>query len=141
MSYLVDTNVVSELIKPGAEPNVNRWFNETPEHEICLSVISLTEIRLGIETMSGGQRRAQLLSWLETDLPARFELRMVPVDSLVADTCGKFLARAKQLGKSIELADGLLAATAEAYSMTLVTRNTKHFEGLGIELLNPWLSR
>jgi len=139
VNYLVDTNVVSEFPKPGLDPNVERWISDTPENQIWLSAITFTELRIGIDSMAGGRRRTLLLSWFENDLPARFEGRIISVGVGVADVCGSLMARSQKLGRALELADGLLAATAETHGMTLVTRNTKHFENLGIRLLNPWL--
>lgn len=139
MSYLVDTNVVSEFPKPGLDINVERWLHATPEEEIWLSVITFTELRIGIDTMAGGRRRSLLLRWIENELPSRFEGRILSIGVGVADVCGSFMARSQRLGRPLELADGLLAATAETHGMTMVTRNTKHFEALGIRLLNPWV--
>ncbi len=139
MNYLVDTNVVSELVKPNLDANVARWFNSTPEDEIWLSVMTFAEIRFGIETMADGRRRFLLLGWLENDLPARFDGRIISIGAVVADTCGNLMARARKVGRRIEVIDGLFAATAEAHGMTLVTRNTKHFESLKVPLINPWL--
>ena len=139
MSYLVDTNVVSELVKPSLDANVARWFNETPEEEIWLSVMTFAEVRFGIEAMASGRKRSLLLAWLENELPARFDGRIISVGAVVADTCGSLMARAQKVGRPIETADGLFAATAAAHSMALVTRNTGDFESLGIPLVNPWL--
>jgi len=139
VNYLVDTNVVSELVKPNLNANVARWFNARDEEEIWLSVMTFAEIRFGIEAMADGRRRSLLLGWLENELPGRFDGRIIAVGVVVADACGKFMARARKLGRSLEVVDGLFAATAESHGMTLVTRNTKDFESLGISLLNPWL--
>jgi toxin FitB len=138
VSYLADTNVVSELVKPNLDANVARWFSTTDEDEIWLSVMTFTEIRFGIETMADGRRKAFLLEWLENELPVRFEGRIIAIGAVVADACGRFIARSQRMGRTLEVVDGLVAATAEIHRMTLVTRNTKDFERLGIELLNPW---
>ena len=139
MTYLVDTNVVSEFAKPRPDSNVERWANATPEEDIFLSVMTFAEIRLGIEIMAESRRRSLLLAWLENDLPARFEGRIIPIGAVVADICGRLIARAQRSGRRLGIADALLAATAEAHQLTLVTRNTGDFDRLGIALLNPWL--
>ena len=141
MSYLVDTNVISEFAKPAVDANVERWFVETPEEDIFLSVMTLAEIRLGVELMAAGRRRSLLQAWLENDLPARFEGRVIAVGAVVADVCGRVVARAQRAGRRLGVTDALLAATAEAHEMMLVTRNTSDFEKLGVRLVNPWLGR
>jgi toxin FitB len=140
VSFLIDANVVSEIRKPRVDPNVVRWFSLTPEEEIWLSVMTVAEIRLGMETMPASSRRDVLLAWLETDLPDRFAGRIIAIGAAVADAFGRLMARAQRFGHRLEVIDGLLAATAETHQLTLVTRNTKDFEELGISLLNPWLA-
>jgi len=138
LNYLLDTNVISEWMKPRPDPNVARWLAEADEDQIWLSVITFAEIRLGIEEMAAGRRRDALLTWLENDLPARFEGRIIGIGLAVAAAWGVIMARSRKAGRSLNGIDAFLAAIAQVRGLTLVTRNTKHFESLGLELLNPW---
>jgi predicted nucleic acid-binding protein len=139
VNYLLDTNVVSELVKPRPEPNVVRWLAEAEEECIWLSVITFAEIRFGIAQMPDGRRRNSLLAWLQNDLPTRFDGRIISVGLVVADVWGAATARGRKRGVRLDVVDGFFAATAEAHEMTLATRNTRHFEKLGISLFNPWI--
>lgn len=138
MSYLLDTNVVSEWVKPRPDANVTRWFAQADEDRIYLSVITFAEISLGIEELGAGARRSVLESWLQNELPARFEGRILGVGLAVAAVWGAITARSKKSGLHLSVMDAFFAATAEIHALTLVTRNTKHFDKLGISLLNPW---
>ena len=95
MSFLLDTNVVSESTKPRPNPGVVAWLAAVDEDNVFLSVITLTELRYGVERLAQGRRRKQLDRWLQQDLPLRFEGRILPIDALVADTCGKLVARTR----------------------------------------------
>jgi toxin FitB len=139
LNYLLDTNVVSEWVKPQPNRNVVRWLAETNEDRICLSVITFAEIRKGVEEMAGGKRREALKSWLQYELLLRFEGRILGVDLGVADAWGALMARGRKRGINLGVLDAFFAATAQAHEVTLVTKNTKHFERLGIALLNPWV--
>ena len=138
MTYLLDTNVVSEWVKPRPSPRVVAWLSSTDEDEIFISVCTLAELRFGISCMPKGRRREALNHWLRTDLMARFDGRVVPVDLAIADMWGVVQARGRSTGRPIETMDGMIAATAEVYAMTLVTRDTKHFEAVITSLFNPW---
>lgn len=137
MSFLLDTNVVSEWLKPRPNPGLIRWTESADEDQVFLSVISLAELRYGIERMAGGRRQRQLEDWLRHELPIRFEARILPVDPLVADACGRIVRRSELLGRPIEAMDAFLAATAEVHHLTLVTRNVSDFVVLQ-NVLNPW---
>jgi hypothetical protein len=135
MSYLIDTCALSELARPGPDENVTRWFDETPQRGLYLSVLTLGEIRKGIETLGDTHRRNRIQAWLEFDLPDWFEDRILPVDAGVADEWGCLLARA---GRRLPAIDSLIAATARYYRLTVVTRNTADFADTGTEIINPW---
>lgn len=141
MNCLLDTNVISEWVKPRPDPRVVRWLAEADEDSIWLSIITFAEIRLGIEGMASGKRRDALQSWLQNELPARFKGRVLGVGVAVAHAWGAVMARSRKAGASLHVMDAFFAATAEAHALTLVTRNTQHFEKLGIALVNPWLAR
>lgn len=140
MNYLLDTNVVSEWVKPKSDPRVVRWTAEVDEDRTFLSVMTFAEIRQGIEELDEGARRKALATWLEEDLPERFAGRILPIDLAVADACGRLLAQSVRRGAPLSAADALFAATALSRNLTLVTRNARHFAGTGVVLLNPWMS-
>jgi len=138
MSFLLDTNVVSEWMKPHPNPGVVAWLAEVDEDRTFLSVVTLTELRYGIERMSPGNRKKRLSEWLDEELPGRFEARILEIDNAIADACGRIVASTEAMGLRIELMDGFIAATAEVHRMTVITRNTSHFEPAIKEVLNPW---
>ena len=138
MSFLVDTNVVSEWVKPRPNPGVVEWLAGTNEDQVFLSVVTLAELRHGIERIAAGRRQRQLSAWLENELPMRFEGRVLSIDAAVADACGKLVARSEATGRPVEAMDAFLAATAQVHQLTLVTRNTGHFQSILKALLNPW---
>ena len=138
MSFLLDTNVVSEWMKPRPNPGVVAWLADVDEDRVFLSVITLTELRYGIERMPPGHRRKRLDEWLDEELPLRFEGRILAIDPAVADACGKVVARSETLGRRLEAMDAFLAATAEVHRLTLVTRNTSDFQPMVKGVLNPW---
>ena len=135
MNYLIDTNVLSELRRPQPQPAVLDWFEKHPRRTLYLSVLTLGEIRKGIARMSAGQRRDALDHWLEQDLPVYFSGRLLAVDAATADAWGRLCARVQ---RPLPAIDGLLAATAIQHGMSLVTRNTRDFEDLGVPVINPW---
>ncbi|BCB25948.1 ribonuclease VapC [Sulfurimicrobium lacus] len=135
MSYLVDTNVLSELRRKNPNPGVVTWFTQRPATTLYLSVLTLGEIRKGIEGLGDEKRRMALLDWLETDLPAFFTGRILPVDAPVADRWGRLVAAA---GRPLPAIDSLLAATALVHDLVLVTRNSRDFSDLPVQLINPW---
>jgi toxin FitB len=135
LSYLVDTNVLSELRRKVPNAGVVDWFSLRPPATLYLSVLTLGEIRKGVETVDGQQRRHALTDWLETDLPAFFTGRLLAIDQAVADRWGRLLASA---GRPLPAIDSLLAATALVHDLVLVTRNVKDFAGLPVSTFNPW---
>jgi predicted nucleic acid-binding protein len=137
LSYLIDTNVLSELRRKAPDPGVVDWFSQRPPATLHLSVLTLGEIRKGIENISDEARRQSLIDWLETDLPTFFTGRILPVDGAVADRWGRMCATA---GRPLPAIDSLLAATALKHGLVLVTRNVKDFGGLPVHIFNPWAS-
>ncbi len=135
MSYLVDTNVLSELHYRKADAKVVAWMQARPRQSLCLSVLSLGEIRKGIEGVPDPAFRQTLTDWLEVELPNYFLGRVLGIDAEGADRWGRVQASA---GRTLPVIDALLAATALQHDLTLVTRNIKDFEGLGVQLVNPW---
>ena len=135
MSYLLDTNVLSELRRKASNAGVVEWFATRPASTLFLSVLTLGELRKGVESVSDATRRMALLDWLEADLPAFFTGRILPVDAPVADRWGRMLAAA---GRPLPAIDSLLAATAAHHGLSLVSRNVRDLANLGLEVINPW---
>jgi predicted nucleic acid-binding protein len=138
LSYLLDTNVVSEWVKLQPNPHVIKWLTDVDEDEVFLSVASLAEISRGVDLMPSGKRRDRLATWLSGDLQARFQGRILGIDGRTALTWGAVMARVQRAGATVGVIDALFAATAEVHGLTLVTRNVAHFQTMGISLLNPW---
>jgi len=138
--FLLDTNCVSELVRPKPQPQVLDWFEVSDERLLYLSVLTLGEIRKGLTDLPQGKRRTRLETWLEVELRARFSGRLLPIDEQVADRWGHLAAQAKRNGRPLAVIDGLLAATAMHHNLTLVTRNIGDFAELQVPLLNPWES-
>lgn len=139
MSFLLDTNVVSEWIKPLPNQGVIRWLAQADEDQIYLSVVTIGEIRYGVERLPASKRRARLGQWLRDELVVRFEGRVLPVGIEIAEERGKLVARRDAGGRPIHAMDALIAATAQLHALTLVTRNTADFEGTVQTIMNPWI--
>ncbi len=137
MRFLLDTNAVSEWVKPRPNPGLIGWMESADEDRVFISVISLAELRYGVERMPGGSRRSRLEEWLRHELPLRFEGRILSVDSSIAEAWGKTVSRSEAVGRPIGVMDAFLAATAEIHRLTLVTRNVSDFPLLKA-VLNPW---
>lgn len=135
MSYLIDTNVISELVRSQPNAAVLDWFANTPDEALFLSALTLGEIRKGVEKLADIRRREKLRVWLEHDLRDWFGPRILPIGADVADHWGRLLAQA---GRPLPAIDSLLAATALHHDLRLVTRNTKDFVHPGLEVINPW---
>jgi predicted nucleic acid-binding protein len=137
LSYLLDTNVLSELRRKVPDAGVINWFAKRPSTTLFLSVLTLGELRKGVEGVTDSDRRMALLDWLETELPAFFTGRILPVDVAVADRWGRMVAAA---GRPIPAIDSLIGATAAHHGFSLVTRNVKDYANLGLDVINPWTS-
>jgi toxin FitB len=135
---LLDTNVISELIRPEPDHKVVRWIEETDEAVIYLSVLTLGEVRNGTERLSRGRRRSRLESWLASELRLRFQARILPISDAIAERWGTLSAVAIRKGKPLPVIDGLLAATALHHDLIFVTGNDADVSGTGVPTLNPW---
>ena len=133
---LLDSNVLSELVRPRPSPNVVKYLASIPIARQFVSVLSIGEIRFGVEKLKTGQRHQELARWLASDVLAIKAERILPVSLEVAERWGKLKADA---GRTLPVIDSLLAATALHHDFDLVTRNTKDFVGLGLRLVDPFV--
>jgi toxin FitB len=138
VSFLLDTNVVSEWTKPKPNAGVVEWLTRIDEGDVFLSVVTFAELRHGIERLAAGDRRRRLDEWLRSELPLRFEARIIGIDGAIADEWGRLVAGGEARGRIIHAMDALIAATAQVHGLTLVTRNSADFEGSVKSILNPW---
>lgn len=136
MSYLLDTNVVSETIRRNPNKAVISWLDQIPGEAFFISVLTFGEIRKCIEALSDIKRREKLRLWIDHELPRWFDDRVLPVNLAVADRWGRLLA---EIGRSAPTIDSLLAATALHHDLRLVTHNVRDFNYPGLEVINPWL--
>lgn len=133
--YLIDTNVISELRRREPEPRVVQWFERKPAGLLYMSVLSLGEIRRGVENLQASERQQALRAWLEEDLPAFFAGRLLPIDAAVAHRWGRLQA---EMARPLPAIESLLAATALEHRLVLITRNLKDLAGLPVLVANPW---
>lgn len=137
MNFLLDTNAISEWVKPRPNPGLISWMESVDEDRTFISVISLAELHFGVERLVSGKRRVRLEQWVKNDLQLRFEGRILLVDDNVAQVWGKTLSRSYAAGSPLGTMDAFLAATAEIHDLTLVTRNMSDFSMIR-NVLNPW---
>lgn len=138
MSYLLDTNVVSELVRPAPQPEVVAWAAAQPALALYLSVLTLGELEKGIARLSAGARRTQLARWAAVEIPRQFLGRVLAADAAVAIAWGGLAAAGQGAGRPLPVVDGLLVATARVHGLTLVTRNVGDCAGHGVPVLDPW---
>jgi predicted nucleic acid-binding protein len=138
VSFLLDTNVLSEPVKERPNSGVLAWLTKVNEDQVFVSVVTITELRYGVERLAIGKRRERLVGWLRKDLISRFEGRILPVDLRIADACGGFMARSESMGRPMDARDAFIAATAEVHGLTLVTRNKSDFEPTLKAIISPW---
>jgi len=138
VSFLLDTNVVSEWTKPRPNPGVVALLEAQDEDGLFLSVITLAELRRGVDRLAAGRRRPLLDNWLRSDLPARFAGRLLGIDAATADAWGRLIARRERAGRPMGVMDGWIAAVAEVYGLVLVTRNAADFAGTLERVASPW---
>jgi toxin FitB len=138
VNFLLDTNVISEWTKPRPNEGVIRWLADADEDRVLLSVVTLAELRYGVERLPVGARRRRLDGWLNGEILTRFEARILSVDAAIAHAWGAIVARRDAAGRPIGNIDAFIAATAKHHELALVTRDVTDFEGLGLRLIDPW---
>lgn len=140
--FLLDTNVISELMKPRPSRRVADWVDATSEDLLYLSVITIGEVRKGIDLLDDDEpRRAALQAWLDHDVRVRFAGRLLAFDDAVAERWGQLEALAKKRRLTLPTIDAQLAATALHHGLTFVTRNTADIGPTGVPIFNPWSDR
>jgi tRNA(fMet)-specific endonuclease VapC len=140
MNYLLDTNVISELIARQPNPQVVAWVDSMDPSTVFLSVITIGEIRKGIEKAASPERRAALSTWLNSDLLVRFDGKIATITAGVALRWGELTGRLEQAGRPAAALDSLIAAITLEGDFTLVTRNEGDFAHTGVRMVNPWAS-
>jgi tRNA(fMet)-specific endonuclease VapC len=138
MSYLLDTCVVSELVAKRPNPRVIQWIDQTDETDLYLSVLTIGEIRKGVEKLPDSERKSMLDLWLRDQLLVRFKDRLLPIDAHVMLQWGQLTGVLEMEGKTMGAIDSLIAATALHGGLTLVTRNEADFQHTGVPILNLW---
>lgn len=139
MNFLLDTCVISELIKKVPNQGVVQWMRSKDEENLFLSVITIGEIQKGISKLPDGpKKKEQLQNWLSNELQMRFKNRILAVSIDSAIVWGQVMGRCEKEGISLPAIDSLIAAQALFHRMTIVTRNISDMEPNGVPILNPW---
>ena len=138
MRYLLDTNVISEMVAKRPDPRVLRWLSAQNPDDIYLSVITIGELSKGIERLPASKRKETLRSWLHDDLLARFSGHILTLDVDVMLTWGRMTSRLQRSGRPLPAIDSLLAVLAEHHHCVLVMRNAADYSDIGLTVLNPW---
>ena len=136
--FLIDTNVISELMRATPAPSVLNWFSTQDPSTLYLSAVTEAELRTGIAILPAGQRREGLKAALDATIAVDFEGRILPFDTDAAKTYAEIAAGRRSSGRPIPDADCRIAAIARAAGMPVATRNTRDFEGCGVDVINPW---
>ncbi len=136
--FLLDTNVVSELVRPAPHRRVVDWVKKHRPADLFLSAVTLGELVRGVVRLPAGSRRQALESWVAESLPGQFAGRILPFDQQVAVIWGELMGAADRAGGPRSAADAQIAATAMRHDLILVTRNTADFQDLKVIVLNPW---
>lgn len=139
MKFLLDTCLISELVRKAPNAAVLKWLDARDEQSLFLSVLTLGELQKGISRLSTGPRKDDLQAWIEHDLIERFAGRILDLDLKMALIWGKLLGEAELKGGKLPVMDSLIAATAIAHGLVVVTRNVKDIERCRAKVFNPWV--
>ena len=136
--YLIDTNVISETVKPRPEARVIAWFTERTPSELFLAAITFGELVRGGRKLESSHRQRGYERWIRDDLARQFEGRILPFDMVAAAIWGAIMAEGDRAGRPRPAVDAQIAAIARRHDLTLVSRNLRDFEGTGATVLDPW---
>lgn len=135
---VLDTNVISALMRRAPEPAVVRWLDDAPAESLWITSVTVFEVRFGLDLLVAGRRRRQLEDAFVRAIEEDFENRVLDFDRAAAEAAASIAARERRAGRTIEIRDVQIAGIAFARKATLATRNVRHFDGLGVALVNPW---
>jgi toxin FitB len=138
MKYILDTNVISEAINKQPNQQVMNWLRRIDPQELYLSVVTIGEIKKGIEKLPESHQRKTIESWFENELLIKFGGKILALDLPIVLVWGNLVGELEQKGRKLPALDSLIAATAKYYDYTLVTRNEKDFDGIDITIFNPF---
>jgi toxin FitB len=138
VNYLIDTCVISELVKDSPDANVLEYINNLIDSDVMISVITIGELKNGISNLAKGKRRSKLEKWLNEEMLVRFDGRILNIDTDIMLVWGELVSTLSSVGRPMPIMDSLLAAQCKRYELKLITRNTKDFDNTGIKLINPW---
>lgn len=138
MNYILDTNVISEAISKLPNERVMNWMRSIDSQKLYLSVVTIGEIKKGIEKLSESRRKEDIKSWFENNLFTQFDGRILEIDIPTIILWGELVGKLEQRGRKLPAFDSLIAATAKYHNYTLVTRNEKDFVGIDINIFNPF---
>lgn len=138
MSYLLDTCVISELVKKSPRRQVVDWIDAQEESTLYLSALTIGELEKGIAKLAASARKAKLATWVRRELAARFGGRLLPIDARVASRWGAITGESERRGRPLPVIDSLIAATALVHDLQVVTRNVDDFQRCGVACVNLW---
>jgi predicted nucleic acid-binding protein len=141
VSWLLDTCVISELVRPKPKASVVSWIQARDEGELFLSAITIGELETGIARLPDSPKRTALEQWVRRELAERFRDRLLPIDAAVAARWGALTGASEARGQPLPVIDSLIAATGLQHDLTVVTRNTKDFQRCGAQCFDPWLEK
>jgi predicted nucleic acid-binding protein len=136
---ILDTNVLSALMRQAADNNVVAWLDKQPRTSIWTTSVTILEIQFGLQILPAGKRRSRLIEAFETVLLEELGQRVAPFDTTAAQHASELMAARHKKGRSVELRDTMIAGIVLACHATLATRNTPHFEDLSVPVINPWI--
>jgi len=138
VNYLLDTCMISELVRPAPDPRVLEWIDSAEESALYLSVLTIGELEKGIARLPSSARRRKIERWVREDLADRFAGRVLAVDTAVAEKWGQISGASEARGKPLPVIDALIAATGLVHGLVVATRNVSDLERCGAPCLNPW---
>lgn len=138
---ILDTNIVSELLRPAPEPKVEAWLAAQDGGQVYLTALSEAELRFGVAILADGKRRDALAGAIDAMLREDFRDRILPFDSAAAEAYAAIAADRRGAGRPISQFDCQIAAIGRAQGATVATRNARDFEGCGIDIIDPWAAR